>query len=95
MSFVDFDGVSYHLTTLEGQDTQLLLSIRWKCWPELVSYGANDVLKREYGPWVVSPEPGYDFSLQFDITNLGADPGTSTPVNISFANRRDVRRATL
>ncbi|KAG0054023.1 hypothetical protein BGZ83_012099 [Gryganskiella cystojenkinii] len=74
MSFVDFDGVSYHFTTLEDQDSKLVLSIRWRCWPELVSYGANSVLQREYGPWIVSPEPGYDFSLQFDLENLGADP---------------------
>ncbi|KAF9579728.1 hypothetical protein BGW38_003895, partial [Lunasporangiospora selenospora] len=74
MNIVDFDGVSYHLSTLEGQDTQLLLSIRWKCWPELVQYGALDVLKREYNNWIVTPEYGFDFSLQFDLENIGADP---------------------
>lgn len=77
MSFVDFDGVSYHLSTLENQDTQLVLSIRWKCWSELRKYGAMDVLKREYSQWIVDPEPGYDFTLQFDQENLGADPGTT------------------
>ncbi|KAG0201097.1 hypothetical protein BGX28_006048 [Mortierella sp. GBA30] len=74
MSFFDFDGVSYHLATLDNSDTQLRLSIRWKCWPELVQYGANDVLRREYGAWIVEPEPGFDFTLQFNLENLGADP---------------------
>jgi actin related protein 2/3 complex subunit 2 len=78
MDFVDFDGVSYHLATLDNQDTKIFLSIRWKCWPELIQYGAMDTLRREYSQWIVDPEPNYDFTLQFDVENLGADPGTST-----------------
>ncbi|KAG0365661.1 hypothetical protein BGZ54_006314, partial [Gamsiella multidivaricata] len=74
MNIVDFDGVSYHLSTLDDQDTKLNLSIRWNCWPELVQYGAMDVLKREYSQWIVNPEQGYNFTLQFDLENLGADP---------------------
>ncbi|KAF9357943.1 hypothetical protein BGX26_002793 [Mortierella sp. AD094] len=74
MNIVDFDGVSYHLSTLDDQDTKLVLSIRWKCWPELVKYGATDVLRREYSQWIVNPEQGYDFTLQFDLEKLGADP---------------------
>ncbi|KAF9571179.1 hypothetical protein EC968_000867 [Mortierella alpina] len=74
VAFFDFDGVSYHLATLDDNDAQLRLSIRWSCWSELVQYGANDVLKREYSAWIVEPEHGFDFSLQFDLTNLGADP---------------------
>ncbi|KAF9164000.1 hypothetical protein DFQ27_004033 [Actinomortierella ambigua] len=74
MSIVDFDGVSYHISTLENQETKLLLSIRWKCWPELIQYGAESVLKREYSQWITQPEVGYDFSLLFDLENIGADP---------------------
>ncbi|KAG0245105.1 Arp2/3 complex, 34 kd subunit p34-Arc-domain-containing protein [Mortierella sp. GBAus27b] len=74
ISFVDFDGVSYHLSTPDDQDTKIILSIRWKCWGELIRYGATDVLKREYSQWIVDPEPGYDFSLQFDQENIGVDP---------------------
>jgi len=75
MSIVDFDGVSYHISTAEDNDAKLILSIRWKCWSELVQYGAMDVLKREYRQWITEPEHGYDFTLQFDIQNVGADPG--------------------
>ena len=75
MSIVDFDGVSYHLATQDDQDTKLALSIRWNCWSELVQYGAMDVLRRDYSQWIVDPEQGYDFTLLFDLENIGADPG--------------------
>ncbi|KAI1321799.1 hypothetical protein EDD11_000075 [Mortierella claussenii] len=74
MNIVDFDGVSYHISTLEDQDSKLILSIRWKCWRQLIQYGAMDVLKREYSQWIVDPEHGFDFTLQFDLENIGADP---------------------
>ncbi|KAG9071735.1 hypothetical protein KI688_005950 [Linnemannia hyalina] len=74
MSIVDFDGVSYHLSTLDDNDAKLNLSIRWKCWNELVQYGALDVLKREYSRWIIDPEHGYDFTLQFDLNDIGGDP---------------------
>lgn len=44
-----------------------------KCFKELVQYGAQEVLEREYGPYIVSPEPGYDFSVQIDLQNLPAE----------------------
>jgi actin related protein 2/3 complex subunit 2 len=39
-----------------------------------VQYGAQSVLEREYGPFIVSPEPGYDFSILIDLENLPAEP---------------------
>lgn len=44
-----------------------------KCFRELVQYGAQAVLEREYGPYIVPPEPGYDFSVQIDLENLPAE----------------------
>lgn len=32
------------------------------------------MLEREYGPYIVNPEPGYDFSVQIDLENLPAEP---------------------
>ena len=40
-----------------------------------MKYGANDVLRREYGPYVVEPEVGYDFSIVLDLENLPATQG--------------------
>lgn len=44
-----------------------------KCFRELVQYGAQGVLEREYGPYIVSPEPGYDFSILVDLNDLPED----------------------
>lgn len=38
-----------------------------------MQYGAQQVLEREYGPYIVSPEPGYDFSVMVDLENLPAE----------------------
>lgn len=70
----DFDGVTFHISTPEAK-TRILVSISVKCFKELVEYGAQQVLEREYGPYIVSPEQGYDFSVQVDLENLPADQG--------------------
>ncbi|KAL8879807.1 MAG: hypothetical protein Q9198_002653 [Flavoplaca austrocitrina] len=68
----DFDGVTYHISTPESK-TKILISINVRCFKELVQYGAQEVLEREYGPYIVAPESGYDFSIQIDLENLPAD----------------------
>ncbi|EGP87486.1 unnamed protein product [Zymoseptoria tritici ST99CH_3D1] len=65
----DFDNVTFHISTPNAK-TQILISIAVKCFPELVTYGAQAVLEREYGPYIVQPESGYDFSIQVDLENL-------------------------
>lgn len=73
----DFDGVTFHLSTPESK-SKILISIAVKCYSELVNYGAQQVLEREYGPYIVSPEIGYDFSVLIDLENLPDDPGTAS-----------------
>ncbi|KAL8957206.1 MAG: hypothetical protein Q9193_005464 [Seirophora villosa] len=68
----DFDGVTFHLSTPEAK-TKILISINVRCYKELVQYGAQEVLEREYGPYIVAPESGYDFSIQIDLEDLPAD----------------------
>lgn len=65
----DFDNVTFHISTPNSK-TQILISLAVKCWPELVKYGAETVLQREYGPYIVQPEQGYDFSVQVDLEQL-------------------------
>ena len=65
----DFDGVTFHISTPESK-TQILLSIQIRCFRELVQYGAEQVLQREYGDFVTATEPGYDFSVLIDLTTL-------------------------
>ncbi|QRV90156.1 actin-related protein 2/3 complex subunit 2 [Ceratobasidium sp. AG-Ba] len=66
VSFVDYDGVRFKISTPEKK-TGLLVSMSIRCWEELVQYGANDVLAREYGSYITQPEQGYNFSLAFDL----------------------------
>ena len=70
----DFDNVSFHVSTPEKK-SKILISISVKCYKELLQYGAQEVLEREYGSYIVSPEAGYDFSMQIDLENLPADQG--------------------
>lgn len=65
----DFDGVIFHVSTPESK-TKILISLSVKCFKELLQYGAQEVLEREYGPYIVAPEPGYDFSVQIDLENI-------------------------
>ncbi|KAK5990491.1 Actin-related protein 2/3 complex subunit 2 [Cladobotryum mycophilum] len=65
----DFDGVTFHISTPETK-TKIQLSIQIRCFKDLVKYGAEQVLQREYGKYVVPVEAGYDFSVQVDVENL-------------------------
>lgn len=33
------------------------------------------MLEREYGPYIIAPESGYDFSIQVDLEDLPAEQG--------------------
>jgi actin related protein 2/3 complex subunit 2 len=70
----DFDGVTFHISTPETK-TKILVSISVKCYNELLQYGAQQVLEREYGPYVVEPESGYNFSVQVDLESLPEEKG--------------------
>lgn len=53
-------------------------------------YGADQVLQREYGPYVITPEPEYNFSLQFDtesVSSLSAEEKTLLIRNVSLLKR--------
>jgi actin related protein 2/3 complex subunit 2 len=72
----DFDGVLFHISTPESK-TKIQVSIQIRCYKDLVKYGAEQVLQREYGSYVVPPEAGFDFSVLVDLENLPADKGRS------------------
>jgi actin related protein 2/3 complex, subunit 2 len=77
VQFVDYDGVRFHLSTpAPDRKALLLLSMNIRCWDELVKHGANDILKREYGPLVKpQPEPDYNVSLEIDLDHAPSDEG--------------------
>ncbi len=66
--------VTFHISTPEAK-TKIQVSINVKCFAELVQYGAQAVLEREYGPYIVAPESGYDFTVELDLENLPEDQG--------------------
>jgi len=75
VSFVDYDGVRFHMSTPERK-TALLLSMHIRCWDQLVQYGALDVLKREYGALLqASSEPEYNVSLEIDLEQVPSGAG--------------------
>lgn len=75
VQFVDYDGVRFHLSTPERK-TALLLSMHIRCWAELVQFGANDVLQREYGFLLkAQAEPEYNVSLEIDLEQIPSDIG--------------------
>ena len=70
----DFDGVTFHISTPETK-SKILISIAVKCFKELLQYGAQEVLEREYGQYITTPEAGYDFSVLIDVQQLPEDAG--------------------
>lgn len=81
----DFDGVTFHISTPDSK-SKILISIQVCCFNELVKYGALQVLEKEYGPLVVTPETGYNFSVQVDLENLSENKGKFLEETISIAN---------
>ena len=71
----DFDNVTFHISTPESK-SKILISLAIKCYKDLLQHGAEDVLRREYGDYIVPTEPGYDFSIVVDLENLPAEAGS-------------------
>ncbi|XDB66957.1 hypothetical protein ABFV05_020573 [Capra hircus] len=62
VTFADFDGIK----------TKVMVSISLKFYKELQAHGADELLKRVYGSYLVNPESGYNVSLLYDLENLPA-----------------------
>ncbi|XP_021779682.1 actin-related protein 2/3 complex subunit 2 isoform X3 [Papio anubis] len=72
VTFADFDGVLYHISNPNGDKTKVMVSISLKFYKELQAHGADELLKRVYGSFLVNPESGYNVSLLYDLENLPA-----------------------
>lgn len=69
----DFDGVVYHITTSEDL-SKIKLSIRMRIFEDLKNFGAEAILEEEYKGLVVTPEDGYDLSIQVAMDALPDKP---------------------
>lgn len=70
VTVADFDGVLYHISNPDGDKGRIRVSISLKFYGDLQQHGAEGLLEREYGKYLVSPEANYDISVQFDYDSL-------------------------
>jgi len=73
IKFADFDGVLYKLSNPDNDKSKINISISLKFYKELAQHGAESVLKREYGDYIVAPIEGFDVTIQLDLTNIPDD----------------------
>lgn len=76
ITLADFDGVLYHISNPNGDRNKIMVSIALKFYAELQKHGADELIKREYGDYLTTPETNYDVSLLYDLENLPADQQT-------------------
>nr|BAN21225.1 arp2/3 [Riptortus pedestris] len=73
ITIADFDGVLFHISNVAGDKTKVMISISLKFYKQLQEHGADELLKREYGPLLVEAETGYNVSLLIDLDNVPSD----------------------
>ncbi|KAI3403674.1 ARC35 [Candida oxycetoniae] len=76
----DFDFTTYHLSTIPGDKTKLLVSINLKCWNDLLKYGVLDYLRSKFQNFnnltildKAQAEQGYNYSLLLDTDAASRD----------------------
>lgn len=69
----DFDGVLFHISSLSGDKSKIRISILLKFYKQLQEHGADELLKREYGPYLAAPEAGFNVTVMIDLENLPDD----------------------
>lgn len=73
ITVADFDGVLYHISNPGGDKSKVQVSIALKFYKDLQEHGADQLIKREYGSFLTSPESGYNVSLLYDLDKLPAN----------------------
>jgi actin related protein 2/3 complex, subunit 2 len=73
ITVADFDGVLYHVSNPGGDRSKVQVSIALKFYKDLQEHGADQLIKREYGSFLTSPESGYNVSILFDLDKLPAN----------------------
>lgn len=75
MTIADFDGVTFRLSTAEGEAKNLFkISMSIKGYADLKKLGADDIMKKVYGSMLTSTENGYDVTVQVDCARPGDGP---------------------
>lgn len=71
MTVADFDGVLFHISNLNGDKTKVRVSISLKFYKQLLEHGADELLKRIYGPLLIEPENGTSYSIISFMSVIG------------------------
>ncbi|KOB74255.1 Actin related protein 2/3 complex subunit 2, partial [Operophtera brumata] len=67
VTVADFDGVLFHISNVNGDKTKVRVSISLKFYKQLEEHGADELLKRVYGPLLTEAESGYNISVLLDL----------------------------
>merc|ERR1712137_396677 len=86
VTFADFDGVSFHVTSTNEQRNLVKVSMAWSCCQQLLKLGGQQDLQKIYGPMLSQPEAGYDVTLVVDLDSPPEDP-KNLPMKISNLKR--------
>lgn len=70
VTVADFDGVLFHISNINGDRTKVRTSISLKFYKQLQEHGADELLKREYGDLLITPEDGYNVSVLVDLEQI-------------------------
>ncbi|KAF7271884.1 actin-related protein 2/3 complex, subunit 2 [Rhynchophorus ferrugineus] len=70
VTVADFDGVLYHISNLNGDKSKIRISIALKFYKQLQEHGADELLKREYGSYLVEPENDFNVTCLIDLENI-------------------------
>lgn len=73
ITVADFDGVLFHISNINGDKTKIRTSISLKFFKQLQEHGAHELLKREYGSYMIDTEDGFNVSLALDLDNIPED----------------------
>lgn len=74
VAFVDFDSVRFRISTPTSK-TVLQLSMSVQCWPDLIKYGARELLEEQYAGYILpeaETEPEFNVTLAIDLERLPA-----------------------
>ena len=67
---INFNNSGSRLSNPKDDKNKVNVSISLKFYKELKQHGAEGVLQREYGSMLVTPEDGFDVSVQVDLANI-------------------------
>ncbi|XP_014250263.1 probable actin-related protein 2/3 complex subunit 2 [Cimex lectularius] len=73
ITVADFDGVLFHISNVDGDKSKVRTSISLKFYKQLQEHGADQLLKRVYGPYLTEPEDGFNVSVLVDLKNIPDD----------------------